>query len=414
MNVRTGTSLRAKTDNSGNFLFVNQRLGTYLVRAEMTGFKAAETSPFDLSVDARQRVDLKLEIGAVAESVTVTGAAALLEADTSSRGEVINSREIADLPLNGRAYADLTLLVPGVAKSLLENGTDSSRDASYNVNGQRSELNNFMLDGVDNNAYGTSNQGFSNQVMQPSPDAIQQFKVETNNYSAEYDHAAGAVINVTLKSGTNQLHGSLWEYNRNTVFNAVGFFKPLNGTLPFNQNQFGAAAGGPLRKNKLFVFGDYEGFRRVYHPLQFATVPTVAMDNGDFSAFGLPIANPFTGAVAPNGIIPTSQFSPIGGALTSLPAPNLPGLRITTNRRHPTPFTTTRATSGATITSIRGSHFSRAIANSIPASSARRIFRPRGRQCQRQRLRTNETGRGWPHLDSQFNVYPGIPVRRGL
>ncbi len=141
MNVRTGTSLRAKTDNSGDFLFVNQRLGTYLVRAEMSGFKSAETSPFDLSVDARQRVDLKLEIGAVSESVTVTGAAALLEADTSSRGEVINSREIADLPLNGRAYADLTLLVPGVAKSPLENGTDSSRDASYNVNGaaQRAE-----------------------------------------------------------------------------------------------------------------------------------------------------------------------------------------------------------------------------------------------------------------------------------
>ncbi len=326
MNVRTGTSVQSKTDSGGNFLFVNQHLGTYLVRSEMTGFKGAETSPFDLTVDARQRVDLKLEIGAVSESVTVTGAAALLEADTSSRGEVINSREIADLPLNGRAYADLTLLVPGVAKSLLENGTDSSRDASYNVNGQRSELNNFMLDGVDNNAYGTSNQGFSNQVIQPSPDAIQQFKVETNNFSAEYDHAAGAVINVTLKSGTNQLHGSLWEYNRNTVINAVGFFRPLNGTLPFNQNQFGAAAGGPIRKNKLFVFGDYEGFRRVYHPLQFATVPTLAMDHGDFSAFGLPIANPFTGAVAPNGIIPASQFSPIAGALTSLPAPNLPGL----------------------------------------------------------------------------------------
>jgi len=325
-NVRTGVSLRTKTDSSGNFLFVNQRLGSYRVRAEMTGFKPAESSAFDLTVDARQRVDLKLEIGAVSDSVTVSDAASLLEADSSSRGQVINAREIAELPLNGRAYADLTLLVPGVAKSLLENGTDSSRDASYNVNGQRSELNNFMLDGVDNNAYGTSNQGFSNQVMQPSPDAIQQFKVETNNYSAEYDHAAGAVINVTIKSGTNQLHGSVWEYNRNTVFNATGFFKPLNGTLPFNQNQFGAAVGGPILKNKLFLFGDYEGFRRVYHPLQFATVPTVAMDKGDFSAYGLPITNPFTGAIATNGIIPASQFSPIGGALTSLPAPNLPGL----------------------------------------------------------------------------------------
>jgi hypothetical protein len=325
-NVRTGTSVKAQTDASGNFLFVNQRLGSYRVRAEMTGFKVAETSTFDLTVDARQRVDLKLELGAVSESVTVTDAANILEADTSSRGEVINPREISELPLNGRAYADLTLLVPGVAKSLLENGTDSSRDASYNVNGQRSELNNFMLDGVDNNAYGTSNQGFSNQVIQPSPDAIQQFKVETNNFSAEYDHAAGAVINVTIKSGGNQLHGSLWEYNRNTVLNAVGFFKPLNGTLPFNQNQFGVAAGGPIRKNKLFVFADYEGFRRVYHPLQFATVPTIAMDHGDFSAYGLPIANPFTGAAAPGGVIPASELSPIGGALASLPAPNLPGL----------------------------------------------------------------------------------------
>ena len=325
-NVRTGVSAKTQTDSNGNYVFVNQRLATYRVHVEMNGFKAEDTETFDLAVDSRQRVNIKMVVGALSDSVTVTDAAALLETDNSSRGQVINAREIADLPLNGRAYADLTLLVPGVAKSLLENGADSSRDASYNVNGQRSELNNFMLDGVDNNAYGTSNQGFSNQVMQPSPDAIQQFKVETDNYSAEFDHAAGAVINATIKSGTNQVHGSLWEYNRNTVFNAVGFFKPLNGTLPFNQNQFGAAAGGPIRKNKLFVFGDYEGFRRVYHPLQFATVPTLAMDHGDFSAYGLPIANPLTGVPAPNGIIPASQFGPIANALTYLPAPNLPGL----------------------------------------------------------------------------------------
>src|SRR6202012_5620354 len=215
VNERTGTSTQAVTDTNGNYEFVNQRLGAYRVRAAAAGFQTAETQPFDLTVNARQRVELTLVVGEATESVTVEGAAAIMETDTSSRGQVINPREIAELPLNGRAYADLTLLVPGVAKSLLENGTDSSRDASYNVNGQRSELNNFMLDGVDNNAYGTSNQGFSNQVMQPSPDAIQQFKVETNNYSAEYDHAAGAVINVTIKSGTNQFHGSLWEANRN-------------------------------------------------------------------------------------------------------------------------------------------------------------------------------------------------------
>ena len=327
-NVNTSVSLQAKTDANGNYEFVNQHLGAYRVHVEAVGFNPVETAPFDLAVDARQRVDLTLEVGNATQSVTVTGAAELLETDNSSRGQVINPREIVELPLNGRAYADLTLLAPGVAKSPLENGTDSSRDASFNVNGQRSELNNFMLDGIDNNAYGTSNQGFSNQVIQPNPDALQQFKIETDNYSAEYGHAAGAVINATLKSGTNQFHGELWAFNRNTVLNATGFFKPVGGgTLPFNQNQFGGAVGGPIVKDKMFFFADYEGFRRVSHPLQFASVPTAAMDAGDFSAYGVPIANPLTGAVAPNGVIPPSQFSPIASAvLSSLPAPNIPGL----------------------------------------------------------------------------------------
>ncbi len=328
VNVRTGTSGAATSDANGNYEFVNQRPGTYRVRASATGFQMSETQPFDLTVNARQRVDLTLAVGEATESVTVEGAASIMETDTSSRGQVINPREIAELPLNGRAYADLTLLAPGVAKSPLENGTDSSRDASFNVNGGRSELNNFMLDGVDNNAYGTSNQGFSNQVIQPNPDALQEFKVETNNYSAEFGRASGAVISAAIKSGTNQFHGELWEFLRNTKLNATGFFKPVGGgTLPFNQNQFGGALGGPVKKDKLFFFADYEGFRRVYHPLQFATVPTPAMARGDFSAYGAPIANPLTGAVFSNGIIPQSQFSPVAAAaLAALPAPNLPGL----------------------------------------------------------------------------------------
>jgi hypothetical protein len=293
INVKTGVSVQTATDANGNYEFVNQRLGAYRVRVEMSGFQNAESEPFDLTVNARQRVDLTLQVGQATESVTVSGAAALMETDSSSRGQVINPREIVELPLNGRAYADLTLLAPGVAKSPLENGTDSNRDASFNVNGGRSELNNFMLDGIDNNAYGTSNQGFSNQVIQPNPDALQQYKVETNNYSAEFGRASGAVINATIKSGTNQFHGELWEFVRNTDLNAVGFFKPVGGgTLPFNQNQFGAALGGPIRKDKMFFFADYEGFRRVSHPLQIASVPTLAMDQGNFSGSGLPIENP--------------------------------------------------------------------------------------------------------------------------
>ena len=323
-NTRTGVRSVAQSDGAGNYEFVNQKVGTYLVRVEAAGFQTAVTDPFELVVNARQRVDINLKVGETSESVTVSGAATLLETDSSSRGQVISTKPIVELPLNGRAYADLTLLVPGVARSFLENQSDSSRDASFNVNGQRSELNNFMLDGVDNNAYGTSNQGFSNQVIQPNPDALAEFKVETNNYSAEYGRATGAVVNATVRSGTNQLHGELWEFLRNTDLNATGFFKPVNGVKPaFNQNQFGAAAGGPIRKDKMFVFGDYEGFRRVFHPVQFATLPTPAMKQGNF---GIPIKNPYTGEIYSNGIIPSSLIIPFAQAvLAALPDPNLPG-----------------------------------------------------------------------------------------
>lgn len=323
-NTRTGLTLDAKTDANGDYEFVNVRLGTYRVRVGAPGFQTSTTDSFDLTVDARQRVDVALQVGQTSQNITVEGAAALLEADNSTRGQVINPKEIVDLPLNGRSYADLTLLVPGVARSPLENQSDSSRDASFNVNGQRSELNNFLLDGVDNNAYGTSNQGFSNQVIQPNPDALAEFKVETDNYSAEYGRATGAVVNATLRSGTNQLHGELWEFLRNTDLNAVGFFKPVGGTKPaYNQNQFGAALGGPILKNKIFVFGDYEGFRRVFHPVQFATLPTATMKQG---ILGMPVKNPLTGIVYANGVIPQSAIIPFAQTvLSELPDPNLPG-----------------------------------------------------------------------------------------
>lgn len=326
-NVNTSVAVTASTDANGNYEFVNQRLGTYKVRAEASGFQPAEASSFELTTNARQRVDLALKVGQSSAQVTVTDAASLLETETSSRGQVINQAQIVELPLNGRAYADLTLLSPGVAKSALENQTDSSRDASFNVNGQRSELNNFMLDGVDNNSYGTSNQGFSNQVIQANPDSLAEFKIETNNYSAEFGRASGAVISASIRGGTNKFHGEAWEFLRNTVLNAQGFFKPVGGgSLPFIQNQFGASFGGPVIKDKLFFFADYEGFRRISHPIQFATLPTAAMANGDFSSLGIAITNPLTRQVYANGIIPKSAFTPLAAAvLTALPLPNLPG-----------------------------------------------------------------------------------------
>lgn len=325
LNLANGTQQNSATDDSGNYQFLNVRIGDYSLKAEAPGFKAAMAEKFSVTVNAHQRVDLTLQIGQVTESVTVSGAAAVLETDSSERGQVIATRQILDLPLNGRSYADLTLLAPGVRKSVLEDGSITSRDASYNVNGQRSSLNNFVLDGVDNNAYGTSNQGFSNQIVQLTPDAVAEYRVATDNYSAEYGRASGAVINASVRSGTNSYHGSAWEFLRNTQLNAVGFFQPLGGVKPvFQQNQFGASFGGRIIRDKLFFFVDYEGLRRVQRALTFASIPTTDFKAGNF---GVPVKNPYTGQIYADGIVPLSQTSAFARAvLAALPDPNLPGL----------------------------------------------------------------------------------------
>ncbi|MEP7366894.1 MAG: carboxypeptidase regulatory-like domain-containing protein, partial [Acidobacteriota bacterium] len=319
-NIQTGVAVTKNTDNNGNFEIGNVRIGQYKVTAEKQGFSRAVSEQFTVTVNARQRVDLTMQVGQVAESITVSGAVAVLETDSSDRGQVIGSQQIVNLPLNGRAYADLALLAPGVRKSAIS----TSRDSSFNVNGLRSSLNNFVVDGVDNNAYGTSNQGFSNQVVQLSPDAVAEFKVQTNNYSAEYGRAGGAVINASIRSGTNQFHGAGWEFLRNTKLNAVGFFKPRENRKPtMVQNQFGGAFGGPIKRDKLFFFADYEGYRRITTDLQINTLPLLSERSGNI---GLPVRNPLTGKDYPNGIIPLSDITPFAQkVLNELPAPNRAG-----------------------------------------------------------------------------------------
>jgi hypothetical protein len=203
-------------------------------------------------VGARQRVSLALKLGGNTQTVSVSGAASQFETDTSDRGETVQSRETVSLPLNGRSYADLSTLVPAVRKSLLEVLSNPSRDASYNVNGLNSMANNFQLDGIDNNAYQTANQGSSKEAIIPSPDSVQEFKVQTDNYSAEYGRAAGAVINATTRSGGNQFHGVVYDYLRNTVLNAYGPFIGTGVKPTLGQNQFGATIGGPIKHDKLF------------------------------------------------------------------------------------------------------------------------------------------------------------------
>jgi hypothetical protein len=320
-NAATGIRASVVTDGTGSYQFLNVRVGAYVIEAELPGFATARASAVDVTVNARQRVDLSLRVGGVGETVEVVGGIRRLETESSDRGQVIAHEQIVNLPLNGRAYADLALLSPGVRRSSIS----ASRDASFNVNGLRSALNNFILDGVDNNSYGTSNQGFSNQVVQVSPDAVEEFKVQTNNFSAEFGRTAGAVINASFRSGTNQFHGTAWEFHRNTALNATGFFKPSSGEKPeMNRNQYGGVFGGPIVKDRAFFFVDYEGFRQTSSEVTFSSIPTMALRQGNM---GKPIVNPLTGAVYADGVIPQSAMTDFARkVLAGLPEPTRDGI----------------------------------------------------------------------------------------
>ena len=334
-NTKTGIKQTATTDTEGRYEFPSVPIGTYQVATEVTGFQRTETPPFTVTTNARQRVDVTVKPGSVNEAVTVTSMPTQLETETSSHSTVIGTRQVEDLPLNGRSYADLVLLVPGARKSAIENTSTSSREGSFNINGQRSAFNNYLLDGLDNNNYGTSNQGFANENIPPSPDAVSEFRVETNNYSAEYGRTTGAVINASIRRGSNQFHGRAWDYVRNTSFNAIGPFLAPGASKPkFIRNQFGGTFGGPIWKDHTFFFGDYEGVRQIFNNANAtSTLPTVNERNGLFYLNdntsdpnnAIPLQNPITGKKY-LGNIPTGDMTPFARAvLTALPEPNVPG-----------------------------------------------------------------------------------------
>jgi hypothetical protein len=320
--IETGISAVRMSGADGNYEFPAVRPGTYIVTAEKAGFAVAMVDQVQVQVGARLRVDLKMPVGQVNEKVEVTATQPLVETDTSQRGQVISGEQIRALPLISREYSSLALLTTGVklAGSSLTTG-NTPREGAFNVNGLRSTVNNFLIDGIDNNAYGTSNQGFSNQVMQPSPDAITEFKVVTNNMSAEFGRAAGATINVNYRSGTNALHGSAWEFLRDTSMNATGFFKPPTGKPTLDRHQFGGVFGGPIVRNKAFFFGDYEGLRQTRRATGFASIATPAQRHGILS---VDVRDPRTGITYPAGTtIPMTDFA--RRVLSGLPDTNLPG-----------------------------------------------------------------------------------------
>jgi hypothetical protein len=326
-NQDTGIAAKVSTDATGNFDFFNVKVGRYTITVEFAGFSRFSAPDIAVNVNARQRVDVVLQVGSVNETVTVNSQASLVETDTSEHSQVIGTQAIVELPLNGRDYASLALLATNVhaspaAVSLGPTGTP--REGSFNANGMRSTYNNFLMDGLDNNSYGTSNQNYSNQVVQPSPDALAEFRVITSDFSAEYGRVGGAVVNAVLRSGTNQFHGTAYEFLRNTDLNAIGYVfgaRPSTFVQPtFHRNQFGVTIGGPIIKDKLFFFADYEGLRQVQGYLNFYSVPSI---NDRAGILPVAVVNPLTGAVYPaNTQIPIAQINPFAAAaLAGLASP---------------------------------------------------------------------------------------------
>ena len=274
------------TASGGTFSFTPIKIGTYSVTVEFQGFQK-EIRPH-ITVDVQQQVvvDFVLHPGLVTQTVEVTSAVPLLQTQNASVGQVVGGQAINDLPLNGRNFTFLAQLSAGV-NEMQQDSRGFGASGGFSANGVRSESNNYLLDGIDNN---NDSQDFLNgtfYVALPPVDAIAEFKVETGNYSAEFGRAGGAALNATLKSGTNQFHGDVWEFLRNDKFDSSDFFNNVAGLKKgeFRQNQFGATAGGPIRKNKTFVFGDYQGTRVRQALVYQKTVPTALMTSSGFTNF---------------------------------------------------------------------------------------------------------------------------------
>jgi hypothetical protein len=324
-NNATGISTNVTSNGTGDYEVPSLRFGIYTITAKAAGFADAVAKEITIPVGGRVRIDLTLKVGAAQTTVEVSGVALQLETESSQRAQTITEAQSESLPLVSRNYSDLVDLVTGARQAPTEITTTSVtsllRQGSYNMNGQRSMFNNYMIDGMDNNAYGESNQGFDNQIIQPTPDSIAQFEVVNNNYSAEYGRSSGALINVATKSGGNRFHSTLYEFLRNTDLNAFGYIKPVTvNTITgvqypffkpaFKRNQFGATFGGPIMKNKFFYFLDYEGFRQTLQPTVVGTVPTLNELNGILS---VAVMDPFTASLA------TPTYLPAGTSILTNP-----------------------------------------------------------------------------------------------
>ena len=336
-NLDTGADYTAKSNSDGQYIVTHLPIGRYSIGAATSGFKTSTVPEITLAIGDRLRQDIHLQVGALEQSVEVTASSPALQTDTSSLSNLISTQAMQNLPLNGRNFVVLAQLTAGAAEGEatgLPTGTrpdDRRLTSAVSVNAQPTSFNNFMIDGMDDNE-----RFIGTIIVKPSVDALQEMKVQTNLYSAEFGRTAGGVINFVTKSGTNDYHGSLFEFFRNQNLDARNFFA---GSKPaYHQNQFGGSNGGPIKKDRVFYFADYEGFRMHQGQTFVSSVPTMAERQGDFAGLNRIFDPLSTGtnpaninssirSEFPGGQIPANRISPIAQNIINLyPLPQTGGL----------------------------------------------------------------------------------------
>src|ERR1700758_1873999 len=330
--AETGLSRMTTTDREGNYVLLELPVGHYSLQVAAKGFQEHVQNGITLNVNETASVSTRLAIGSEKQQVVVSGDAELIEPTVTSMGKVVQQQELEDLPLNGRNFAQLGLLQPGVVPltpGIAEAGGSLRNGQAYAVNGQRPESNNFLIDGANN--FNGVDGGF---VLKPPVDAISEFRIITHNANAEFGDALGSTTNIITRSGTNQVHGTLWEFLRNDALDANNYFAQTKE--PLKQNQFGATIGGPIKMDKTFIFGFYEGFRNRQGETALTTVPSLKQRTGDFSELcpegfragfcnnpAHQLFNVFANAPYPNNQVPQDQFNSVSQNLLSFfPLPN--------------------------------------------------------------------------------------------
>ena len=329
-NQNTGITTTTKTDTQGNYVFPTLPVGVYTIRVAAPGFRAGVSTDNQISVAQTARVDMTLEVGAVTESVSVQAVAPLVQSTTSDISQTLETVQVESLPLNGRIFSQFVNLVPGAVPAGNSDAPESASGAGARTNIQ-SSVNGINFSGTSYTLDGVTNAEPLNAFINIAPplEAIEEMHVQTSNPSAEFGTFGGAVVNVTLRSGANDVHGSLFEYLRNDALNARSFF--ASSKAPFKSNQFGGTIGGPIRKNKAFFFGDYQGLRIRQGQSYLINVPTAAMREGillpeeGFATIYDPLSAGTSAGVQafPNNTIPRERWDPITAKVLDLwPMPN--------------------------------------------------------------------------------------------